>query len=124
MGIEERWKIIAEFDAYAISDFGRVRSLISGKVLKPSGTRYKHVSLRKDGKYHYKAVHRLVLIAFKGPAPEGKLGLHNDDNPMHNHVSNLRWGTALENQAQRKFSVKGNNYPGRPRKDEEVSLGN
>jgi hypothetical protein len=44
-----------------------------------------------------KYVHHLVLEAFVGPRPPGRLGLHNDGAPSHNWVSNLRWGTHGDN---------------------------
>ena len=42
-------------------------------------------------------VHQLVLLAFVGPMPEGQLTRHLDGNPQNNVLSNLRYGTALEN---------------------------
>ena len=46
-------------------------------------------------------VHRLVLLAFVGPCPEGKEGAHDDGNPQHNELSNLRWKTLSANQLDR-----------------------
>jgi hypothetical protein len=43
-------------------------------------------------------IHRLVLEAFKGPCPEGMMGLHKDDNPENNHIDNLYWGTRSQNR--------------------------
>jgi hypothetical protein len=43
-------------------------------------------------------VHRLVLIAFIGPCPDGMEGCHEDGNPGNNRLSNLRWGTHQSNQ--------------------------
>jgi len=45
-------------------------------------------------------VHRLVCLAFRGPAPSAKaVVLHHDDNPRNNHWTNLEWGTAAQNAA-------------------------
>jgi DNA-binding NarL/FixJ family response regulator len=45
-------------------------------------------------------VSRLVLLAFIGePAVPGAHAAHNDGNPANNRLANLRWATALENQA-------------------------
>lgn len=41
----------------------------------------------------------LVLSAFAGPAPDGKMCLHADDDTLNSALSNLRWGTAKENVA-------------------------
>jgi hypothetical protein len=43
----------------------------------------------------------LVLITFVGPRPLGAFGLHNNDDPSDNRLSNLRWGTPAENAADR-----------------------
>jgi len=57
------------------------------------------VKLMKNGKSKMCKVHRLVLEAFKGPAPAGLISLHEDDVKSHNRLSNLRWGTEKENKA-------------------------
>jgi hypothetical protein len=68
----ERWKTIENFEAYEVSDLGRVRrkeatSHHPGKtMLKPwFGTGgYLQLHLYKNSKNHERAVHRLVAIAF------------------------------------------------------------
>lgn len=42
-------------------------------------------------------VHRLVLEAFVGPAPEGAVARHLNGDPTDNHLENLAWGTQAEN---------------------------
>lgn len=59
------------------------------------------VHLVRDGKKHTRYVHHLVLEIFVSPRPEGMRGLHRDDNPDHNHVGNLYWGTMSENAFDR-----------------------
>jgi hypothetical protein len=44
-------------------------------------------------------IHRLVLEAFVGPAPDGMEGCHNDGNPENNNLLNLRWDTHASNMA-------------------------
>ena len=39
----------------------------------------------------------LVLEAFVGPRPDGHECCHYDDDPMNNHLSNLRWDTRSAN---------------------------
>lgn len=58
---------------------------------------YLTVAVRKDGKYYYFLIHRLVLETFIGPCPEGMECLHGDGSRTNNRVENLRWGTRQEN---------------------------
>ena len=76
--MKEKWKTIADFEAYEVSDLGSVRRKEPtkhhpGKVmLKPwFGTGgYVHLHLYKNSKTYDRAVHRLVAIAFL-PNPKG-----------------------------------------------------
>lgn len=43
-------------------------------------------------------MHRLVLSAFVGPAPEGMEALHRDGSRANNRIANLAWGTHAQNQ--------------------------
>jgi hypothetical protein len=71
---------------------------VKGRVLKqPKQGRYPVVTLYRDTVAKQFLVHRLVLLAFVGPAPEGMEGCHWDDDPLNNHLSNLRWGTPGDN---------------------------
>ena len=60
------FKLIGDFPDYAIYDDGRVWSNKSKKFLLPykMPTGYLRVTLRKEGRPHYKYVHRLVADAF------------------------------------------------------------
>ena len=64
-------------------------------LLKPkkAGAGRLYVSLHKNGKRNNLYVHRLVLITFVGPCPEGMECCHKDDNPLNNRLENLRWDT-------------------------------
>lgn len=101
---------------YEVSDLGRVRSLrrevidkngetrvVPGKILEcmtePSGR--KTVHMWDGSKYKRKRVHRAVLESFVGPAPEGYICRHLNDNPSDNRLSNLAWGTLSENMDDR-----------------------
>lgn len=59
------------------------------------------VGLRKDRGLYLRKIHLLVLEAFGGPRPEGFEACHNDGNPEHNHIYNLRWDTHKGNMADR-----------------------
>ena len=109
---EEVWKQIPEFTGYEVSNFGRIRSYwksngpyknsivdsaqrINQLSIERSG--YLIVNLSKNGMKNVIRVHRLVLLAFIGPCPNGMEACHNDGNRRNNHLSNLRWDTRLNN---------------------------
>lgn len=52
--------------------------------------------------------HRVVLEAFVGPCPDGMECRHLDNNPLNNSLSNICWGTPIENMADKK--VHGTEY--------------
>lgn len=105
----EAWRPVVGYEGlYEVSDHGRVRSIprvdsrgrrIRGGILAltraPSG--HVGVKLSRGGVYERGKVHRMVLTAFIGPAPEGHEALHGDGDPANNRLENLRWGTRSEN---------------------------
>lgn len=72
----------------------------SGKILKPyvAPSGHLHVLVRRKKI----RVHHAVLEAFIGPRPAGMQCRHLNDEPTDNRVENLAWGTATENQADRR----------------------
>lgn len=109
---EEVWKPVVGFADYEVSDLGRVRSWKhrtpgkrrnEAKLLSPAtGGPYCSLVLRRDGASVTRRVHRLVLETFVGPCPEGMECLHGDGNRLNNKLSNLSWGTPLENMADQR----------------------
>ncbi len=75
--------------------------------------RHHQLMLRADGFYRMRYVHQLVLEAFVGPCPSGLECRHLDGNPDNNQLENLRWGTRLENMADKKLH--GTERPPAPR---------
>lgn len=103
----ERWLPVVDFEGiYEVSDYGRVRRIKAaqgtrvGTILTPivNAHGYWVYSLHNTGWRVKRTAHRLVLTAFVGARPE-LLALHFDDDPANNHISNLRWGTPLDNGA-------------------------
>lgn len=72
-------------------------------VLKPRVVqRYLSVNIvRSDGNYVHRPIHALVLLAFAGARAPGQVCRHLNGDSLDNRLSNLRWGTALENAADR-----------------------
>ena len=109
----EDWRAVPGWEGlYEVSDQGRVRSLprvtrggfsgtrrISGKVLSPVYTVSGHVGVMlQDGERVFRSgIHRLVMLAFVGPCPEGMEVCHNNGIPDDNRLENLRYGTRSEN---------------------------
>jgi len=82
------------FEMYAVSNYGRVRSNSTGKMLVPAPNRggYLFVTLRARGgpRVNLK-IHRLVALAF---VPNSKYKIevnHIDGNKLNNRADNLEW---------------------------------
>ena len=118
MSTEEEWRPIVGFEGlYEVSDQGRVRSVartvkrgksthsVRERILKPATQRsrygHKHVQLYRQGKQKTALVSHLVAYAFLGPRPKGAEVCHNDGDASNNRLENLRYGTRLENEADK-----------------------
>lgn len=127
----EQWKSITGYiGQYEVSNLGRVRSLdrigwngkanhkIKGKIKKQflscDRVKYYYVSLCKKSKYQQVSVHRLVALHFI-PNPENKRYVgHKNSDPLDNHVDNLEWCTAKENEVVKYangYNQSGKNNP-------------
>lgn len=112
--IEEWRPVVGWAGLYEVSDMGRVRSLkrrvssrhnwhastrlVPPRILQQAKNRgYLQVNLAREGKRQKSSVHRLVLEAFRGPAPTGTECLHGNGDPSDNRLDNLRWGSPAEN---------------------------
>jgi hypothetical protein len=97
----EQWRMLSDLPEVLVSSEGRVRSLLNGKLLKASKVSdgYTAVTVRRlDGWSKPFLVHRLVALAFLGPAPtEGMVVAHCNGIPNDNRAINLRWATAASN---------------------------
>lgn len=111
--MNENWKPVPGYEGvYEVSDLGRVRSLdrldAAGRPRRgqprsstADGGGYLQVSLWRDGSERRVSVHRLVLVAFVGPAPKGMEACHNDGDSTNNTLANLRWDTRSANSLDR-----------------------
>lgn len=98
--MEERWWYIDGAPGYMISDMGRVWSEKSQQFIKPKPMDdhgHLGVSMIVNGRRVYEYIHRLLARAFI-PNPENHpIVRHLDDNPNHNELGNLAWGTMRDN---------------------------
>ena len=88
------WKPVSEYEnLYEVSNTGEVRSLIRGKIMKPSdnGKGYLQVSLTKNKQSKRLYVHRLVANEFLDKGSCCEEVNHIDGKKYNNSVSNLEW---------------------------------
>lgn len=117
MSTYEEWRAIPGYEGlYEVSSLGQVRSMTRtvparnrfGSMLKRYEGRVKATHLDKDG-YVYLGLYRggtgqmhrvsrLVLLAFVGQPEPGMEACHDDHDKTNNALSNLSWGTRLENE--------------------------
>ena len=107
MNTMEIWRLVPSVDGLLASSHGRLMVIpYHGEMpnggQRPyggepttgqwDGTRFIYVLKGKTYK-----VHRLICEAFNGPAPEGAVCMHLDEDASNNNPENLRWGTQKEN---------------------------
>jgi len=96
----EIWKLVPGYDGkYEVSDQGQIRSYKrrpEGCILRPGRMPGGHLSVAL-GRKNSQCVHKLVLLAFVGAAPDKHECLHINGDPADNRLPNLRWGTRSEN---------------------------
>ena len=103
IGSRERWRKVPGWSAYEVSDQGRVRRAgrLLGGTVDADGYRRAHLSL--PGRVKQKrGFHQLVLVAFRGSPRRGQVARHRNGRSTDNRLTNLRWGTTLQNQRDRK----------------------
>ena len=99
----EQWKDIVGYEGlYRVSDIGRIKSLLCGRILKPwknkNGKKHRlMISLWKNRLNKRFYMHQLILEAFVGPCPQNMECCHNDGNAENNAITNLRWDTHQNN---------------------------
>lgn len=96
----EVWKDIPGTNGeYKISNYGKVMTVKTGRILAPSIDErgYERVGLFKTDRSRRYKVHRLVAITYI-PNPGNKEQVnHKDGNKRNNSVDNLEWVTNEEN---------------------------
>lgn len=113
----EEWKDIEGYEGrYQVSNHGHIRTCarfvntqwttpryLDSQIMKPYFFKYYYVSLASpDGRKKRIKLHRLVAKAFI-PNPDNKPYVDHKDGDVHNNcVSNLRWATNSDNQANQK----------------------
>jgi hypothetical protein len=92
------WRPVVDFeDLYEVSNQGRIRSKITGKLLSTNslmGAGYVKADLWKEGKRTQTSVHRIVARAFLG---EGEEVNHKNGDKTDNRLGNIEWSTRAAN---------------------------
>ena len=108
---QEKWAVIAEFEDYEVSTFGRVRRIKTQEILKQAENKngyYQVLLYREEDGFVEKqrktrTVHRLVCKAFWGEPPEERpICDHIDRCRSNNYYLNLRWVNKRENYLNHK----------------------
>jgi hypothetical protein len=126
---KEVWKDIPGYEGvYQISTYGEVKSIGikinskfkedregNGRIMNPHiySDGYYRIRLSKNKKRKTFKVHVLVAMAFLGHVPSGYGTVvdHIDNNPLNNHVDNLRVTSSRINAINRK-NRGASQYPG------------
>lgn len=110
----EEWRDIPSWPGYQASSLGRIKRIIPRgnnhfpRILKGCSFNggYRMVQTTRNGKKIGVGVHVLVCEAFHGPRrPDAPIVRHLDNSKDNNRPENLRWGTYLENAADRKIHL-------------------
>ena len=94
-----KWRVVAEFPSYEVSDHGEVRNIKRGNILKPRIDKngYYTISFKIKEKTVNRTVHRMVAKAFiQNPENLPEVN-HLDGEKLDNRKSNLEWATESEN---------------------------
>lgn len=90
----EIWEAIEDFPGYSVSNYGRIRTDKSGRILALSETQFGlvQVGMMRDGEQKHRSVPLLVAKAFI-PRPEGPFDtpINLDGDRHNNRVDNLLW---------------------------------
>lgn len=95
----EQWKTIIEHPFYEVSDYGHIRKIKTGKILRLSHQRDGYVIFytKHEGIVFRTSVHRLVCKYFIDNPNNYDCVNHIDCNRSNNHYTNLEWCTKQMN---------------------------
>ena len=112
--MQENWLPIPGYEGfYEASDLGRIRSvdrtispkggptyLCKGKIISTKFVENEKrvvINLWKENKQKQFRLHKLIMLTFVGPRPEGMDICHYDGNAQNNRLDNLRYDTRSAN---------------------------
>lgn len=104
----ETWKTI--YEEYEVSDLGRIRRKDTKRLLstnKPDFLGYCRVTLKINGEYKTRTVHRIVAEAFLDRREWGTEVHHKNGDKTDNRAENLEWLSHREHSAKDKARRNG-----------------
>ena len=96
--MQEEWRTIKEFPSFGISNWGRVRRIKTGRLLKVRMDKGKGagsyiVRICVEGKQYYRSVAKLVAEAFIGEMPNpNSIVMYKDHDRSNLNVDNIYIG--------------------------------
>lgn len=109
----EEWKTFEDYNNYLISNKGRIKNVITNRLLKPSvASGYYKVRLSKNGKVKDFLIHKLVYCLFNDEEyliDKNYVIDHIDANKLNNNINNLRKITNSENAIAALYEQQVNN---------------
>ena len=97
----EVWQSVEDSIDYEVSSLGRVRRMSRMLIPTITDAGYQVVSVKYGNTWRTRFVHHLVLESFDRYRLRGEQTRHLNNNRQDNRLSNLRYGTPLENAADR-----------------------
>lgn len=96
--VDERWKR-TEYCNIWVSNYGRFFDTDKDEFVEERSDRHGHLHLNINDSppYHQPSSHRIVATMFIDNPEEYEIVRHLDDDPVHNTVDNLAWGTRKDN---------------------------
>lgn len=110
MSLEEFEPLKSFEELYLIHRDGRIWSLIKKKFLKPRPRVYVEITLRKEGKYYFTTLHRLLALQFIENQDNLPQTDHIDRNKHNNELINLRWVSHEDNMRNKTNYVGKENW--------------
>ena len=106
----EIWKTISSSPNYEVSNFGSVRNIKTGNILKVATNNfgYKLVCLSNKNKKQTGYIHRLVAEAFIDTNLDTRTSVvnHIDGDKSNNNIKNLEWATYTDNAMHGRIRLK------------------
>jgi hypothetical protein len=97
--MNEEWKPVPKWPLYIVSNFGRIKNVVSGRILKAplNNNGRPRIKLCNKGQIRDQYIHQLVMLVFVGECPEGLEINHINGDKADNRLENLEYISHLAN---------------------------